>query len=533
MLQQRGDSRDESRRRAAAIGILLSQLILPIFPSACSGEAPKLEEGAPAAAARAGEPPPPEPQGKAAQPVDPAALAKASLDQALFAATLEDLQQAVADYSKAIESSPEPILFAKRGLVSLHIFTRTGFKSDLVLAFMDFDEAFKGSPVLHTTRSFRGDVAREELGQAVSAIRFLPDDALTMTLKANILCMLGQYQVAVETAGSILEKDKGPTAWRTRGLIYAAWARQVYNEGRWRDSREIFKKAVSDLNEVLNLSPQDLESLLSRGEVHDSLGELQQPIQEHAAAITDFARAIELDPKNVRAYCGRGNVFKDLSRRTDRTGNLERAMADLTKAITIDSNCGVAYATRGNVYLLLDQNQKAVADSTRAIELMPQDPAAYSVRGSAYVLLGRHKEAVADCSEAIRLNPRLGNPWMMRGGAYLNLARRGEGEDNYGRAFTDLSKAIEINPLDYEAYWLRASVQYDQGRQSAALRDCNQALKIDPNFLNAYLERARVLEAIGRRAEAAADLRKAAQIDPQLKEYLREFARKLGVKLEL
>jgi tetratricopeptide (TPR) repeat protein len=77
--------------------------------------------------------------------------------------------------------------------------------------------------------------------------------------------------------------------------------------------------------------------------------------------------------------------------------------------------------------------------------------------------------------------------------------------NDFWRAVTDFTKAIELNHEHAESYDFRALTYHGLGLDEHALADYNQALVINPGLEYAYYGRGLVYEESGRTAEAIAD----------------------------
>lgn len=74
-------------------------------------------------------------------------------------------------------------------------------------------------------------------------------------------------------------------------------------------------------------------------------------------------------------------------------------------------------------------------------------------RGARLLQEKRFREAVATYTQAINANPNSDYAWAARGFALANI-----GPANYGQAWQDLSKAIELNPRNDSAYLGRVAI---------------------------------------------------------------------------
>lgn len=85
-------------------------------------------------------------------------------------------------------------------------------------------------------------------------------------------------------------------------------------------------------------------------------------------------------------------------------------------------------------------------------------------------------------TKAIEANPRDAKAYFLRG-----IANQEKGE--YGQAIADFTKALEINPRDVQAYLRRGEAFGDKQEYYQAIADYTRALEIDPRNTEAYLAR--------------------------------------------
>jgi tetratricopeptide (TPR) repeat protein/V8-like Glu-specific endopeptidase len=98
-------------------------------------------------------------------------------------------------------------------------------------------------------------------------------------------------------------------------------------------------------------------------------------------------------------------------------------------------------------------------------------------------LMVSRKRAIQEFSKAIQLNPRYFYAFFMRAYAYAQL-------NDSKLALADYDQAISLNPNYAVAYTNRGNLKYNKLNDvSGALADYNQAISIEPNFAVTYVNR--------------------------------------------
>lgn len=221
----------------------------------------------------------------------------------------------------------------------------------------------------------------------------------------------------------------------------------------------------------------------------------------YEGAVEDLNQVIELDPQNAFAYNRRGDAYY-------RLGDYEQAQADSSQAILLNPQDANAYFDRGFAFSELGKYKEAIADYTQAIKLNSQDAYPYYGRGLARSQLKDNKGAIGDFSKAIALKPQYTEAYLQRGILRRRLRLREE-------AIQDFDKVIKINPSDAKAYYHRGLTQLINKQKYAALKDYTDAISINPKYIEAYLNRGDVYSDLGDNLEATEDYNTILQIDPK------------------
>ncbi len=128
---------------------------------------------------------------------------------------------------------------------------------------------------------------------------------------------------------------------------------------------------------------------------------------------------------------------------------------------------------------------------------------------------GDLSRAAADLSKAIELDPQDAEAYELRGVVYTNQRR-------LDRALADYDQAIKLKPDDAQAWSDRGVNYYLGGDNEKAIRDLSEALRLDPNRPRTYTNRGAAYKKLGQLDKAVADDGEAIRLDPKVPEYLRQ-----------
>jgi tetratricopeptide (TPR) repeat protein len=137
----------------------------------------------------------------------------------------------------------------------------------------------------------------------------------------------------------------------------------------------------------LQLEPPEPVALLTRGNLHAQLGELE-------AALADFTALLQQQPGTVLALRARALSFARLHR-------FEEALADLNEALRVDATCADAWLERGRVYQNQGRYPAALADYQKALDLKPTEARSYNQY--AWMLAACPQAAYRDGARAVAL----------------------------------------------------------------------------------------------------------------------------------
>lgn len=278
-----------------------------------------------------------------AQGLDYRAAARALAGRALVHRKLDRFDEALADYGKAIELSPEEDwVIANRGETF-----RLMRRYEEALA--DFDRAIELDATYAWAIASRGQVNR-------ALERY--DQALT------------DFDRAIE-----LSPD-------------AAWMHA--NRGETKRLTKRYDDALTDFDRAIEINLTYAWAIASRAQTH-------QALQRYDQALTDYDHAIELDPDAAWMYANRGETRRLAKRYREALSDFDRAIQSNPSYWNI--------ASRGQVYQALERYDEALADFDRAIELKSDIAWIYASRADTKRLAKNYFGALSDLGRTIELNP--------------------------------------------------------------------------------------------------------------------------------
>lgn len=279
---------------------------------------------------------------------------------------------------------------------------------------------------------------------------------------------------------------------------------------------ERYDAAISDLNALVELTPEISRIYYLRARCYEKLGEIKK-------ALEDLDKAIELKPDYSSAYEKRQELLKimypdrktvdimDLMKQAENfkeNGDYNRAIKSYTEILEVEPNYQDALFHRAITYYSMEKNDLALVDYNKLLELNPNyDRAAYYNRGVIYFYAKRYDAGVSDFNRYIQSEPDESAGYFWRACCYRKL-------ENYNAAITDYTKAIELNPNYTEAYVHRGIAYNDSGQYEKAIVDYFKALKLNPKNDQTYNNRGVSYENLKQYDKALADYNKALELDP-------------------
>jgi serine/threonine protein kinase/Flp pilus assembly protein TadD len=295
-----------------------------------------------------------------------------------------------------------------------------------------------------------------------------PDDPLNAQMEARILGVWGRYEEALASIGRAIElAPENPDFLNDRADIHRRAKRYDLAEADARSALEIdpdYRWAYGTLFRSL-LSADRMDELRA---ALDLLRE--RAVSWHGGRARAWTAALT-SPQLTRDYASwhdsiaRSWAFREIAEHTRLLGDYEEALADADQAIAADPKDFWNYIVRARVHRKLEDREAAQVDCDLAAEISLEEPGSLRDRSRRlWYECGLRDLALADIDRAIELAPRWDRGYRAR--SYFHWAA-----EEHEKAFFDLERAIELNPLDADNIWTRAQLYTDTGRFDEALQD--------------------------------------------------------------
>ncbi|XP_023942422.2 dnaJ homolog subfamily C member 3 [Bicyclus anynana] len=201
-------------------------------------------------------------------------------------------------------------------------------------------------------------------------------------------------------------------------------------------------------------------------------------------ALTHYHAAVEGDPHNYLTYFKRGTVYYAL-------GKAKFALQDFTKVLEMKADFTAARLHRANVYLKLAQYWEAKEDYLQVTYSEPYneeaasmyhrvDELAEDLRLAEAYYRGRDYRAAADlATRLLEVSPWSAQLRQLRAECYIAL-------DDLFSAVSDIRSVNRLQQDSTAGYHRLATLLYQLGHVSDALKEIRECLKLDPEHKQCF-----------------------------------------------
>ncbi len=256
--------------------------------------------------------------------------------------------------------------------------------------------------------------------------------------------------------------------------------------------RQTDSARLADLNQSIDLDPENVDSLEMRAVYYRRKGEFKK-------AVDDLKRVLDRQPDNV-------NIRLAVAETLLRIDQFDEALRQINQVL-VKGPAIAALALRGQLYARQDKTKEAIADLDKVLQQVPGDLAARMLRAQLYYTEGRNALAAEDIALVRKARPDV--PQAQALDALIQAA-----QDNLKEAIDIMQTLVKSDPK--EIIWqLQLATLFnanDQPEKAIALY--TDVLKSSPDQADANRGRADAYLSIGKHKEAIADYNVAIKTRP-------------------
>jgi tetratricopeptide (TPR) repeat protein len=190
-------------------------------------------------------------------------------------------------------------------------------------------------------------------------------------------------------------------------------------------------------------------------------------IERFPEALNDVMRAIEINPGNSENWNIRGWLYFA-------TGQFEKSISNYMQIL--DLFPGMAYKGLYDCFLVMGEFDKALVYAEKLVEIETENDESYLDRALAYEFTGDFSKATADFDKAIELNPHNGYAFYLRGSFYSDML------EMYEKALLDFDTAIRLDAGSAGAWSGRAYVHFRLKNYQKSVDDMTMFISLAPKL---------------------------------------------------
>jgi len=282
--------------------------------------------------------------------------------------------------------------------------------------------------------------------------------------RAKYFSEIDNYTEAFRDINRALETDS------TQGAIYVLKGQLHWLLQDVRSAYDTYKKCLS-------IQPDEIECLLKKSEIDITLGNF-------TVAMDHINNVLRQNDLLAQPYYLKGRLYKE-------KGDTTLSASSYQTAIELDPNFYDAYIEIGLLYAAR-KHDLAREYYSAAIEVKPRSIEAWYnkamfLQETGFRQAARYDEAHSCYNSILEIDSLFAPAWFNKG--FIELEYRG----NYAEAANEFTKATQLNPTYYQAFYNRGLCNESLGKKVEAEQDYRKALALKPDYTEAAIALNRVL----------------------------------------
>ena len=259
-------------------------------------------------------------------------------------------------------------------------------------------------------------------------------------------------------------------------------------------------------------------------------GHVYRMQKKYNNSLSDYKKAIELNPDNANYYCELGNVY---------SVNLNQhysAINQYTSAINIDSSSSWAWRCRAQTYKRLNDYKMAIRDSEYILSnIDSNDVITLNWIGAFYSYMHESEKAEKTYQKVLdkfNSNHKFSEYQISGGVAWsvTNLALNHERDLDYNQASDFYDWSVKLDSSNHKRFYYRSWFKFNSLKdEEGALLDADKAIQLEPENVTNLLSKVKLLEKSDRWEEAMILLKKTKKKFPKNETISLELARLHGL----
>jgi lipopolysaccharide biosynthesis regulator YciM len=220
-------------------------------------------------------------------------------------------------------------------------------------------------------------------------------------------------------------------------------------------------RALKTFQKVLQKKPSDVETLENIERIYEELKDWENAF----ATREKLSRLTKIDQRHILAH-----YLVEAGKVHQQNGELSRAVSLFDKAISIHKKCVDAYLHLGDLFFSKQEYKKALSTWKKVAKVSPQFTfLAYRRLEGAYSRMKNLKPVEDFLKECIQSNADAFT--------HMALARYLYNENDVSGALSEITDALEMDPLLWEARKFKGEILLAHGKEAEALTEYGELIE--------------------------------------------------------